>query len=463
MAGVALGLAGGVFADDGGRHQQGLFDLRLKDELWIFDPGVLHQVLPVGVVVHHDRHRLKQRGQALIPGNDLVQSVQKLHVGLALHHAVVLAFDVATAKIGRHLQNILECLHLAGGQPGRERVAVNVAQQRRRDFFLRRGILRHQLVDRLGVCLHKVGGLDDVRRLGCAVVVLHLLRHTSGDVDTIIFQVLQNCAGQVGQGSALGACHRDDLGGVAGGDTLEPAAQTAAVVNDVVHRLEERRVAAVDHLVIAARCAGHFYHSIDDRAHGVHLVRRQLADQLVGLCLDLQLLAQQFRRSTVGIGDRRLGHRDILERQHVRVVIQRAGLGQSQLAFLAADPVGHGFCDLIQLVIGDLLVHRLNGDSNRNDALTIFFVDLIVKIDVGVAVDLALGLVQHGAAHVGPVGRIAVHLLFQRLNVPDQRFALLFFGDVQVLVALAQLINFQTILALHRERIGDIHRCVELF
>jgi len=72
VAGVALGLAGGVFADDGGRHQQGLFDLRLKDELRIFDSGVLHQVLPVGVVVHHDRHRLKQWGQALIPGNDLV-------------------------------------------------------------------------------------------------------------------------------------------------------------------------------------------------------------------------------------------------------------------------------------------------------------------------------------------------------------------------------------------------------
>ena len=79
------------------------------------------------------------------------------------------------------------------------------------------------------------------------------------------------------------------------------------------------------------------------------------------------------------------------------------------------------------------------------------------------AVDLALCLVQHGAAHVGPVGRIAVHLLFQRLNVPDQRFALLFFGDVQVLVALAQLINFQAVLALHRQRVGDVHGGVELF
>ena len=78
-------------------------------------------------------------------------------------------------------------------------------------------------------------------------------------------------------------------------------------------------------------------------------------------------------------------------------------------------------------------------------------------------VDLTFRLVQHGAAHVRPVGGVAVHLLFQRVDVPHQRLALLLFAQIQVLVALAQLVNFQAVLAFHRQGIGDVHRGVELF
>ena len=222
------------------------------------------------------------------------------------------------------------------------------------------------------------------------------------------------------------------------------------------------RVAAIDHLVVAARRTGHLDHRADHRVYGLHLVGGQLAVQLVQFGFDLQLLAQQIRRSTVGIGDRRLGHRDILQRQDARIVVQRAGLGGGQL-LLAAGLTGHGLRDLVQLVVGHLLVHRLDRDSHGNDALAVFFVDFVVKINVGVAVDLALGLVQHSAAHVGPVGGVAVHLLFQRLDVPDQRLAFLLFREIKVLVALAQLINFQAVLALHRQRVGDVHGGVELF
>ena len=62
-----------------------------------------------------------------------------------------------------------------------------------------------------------------------------------------------------------------------------------------------------------------------------------------------------------------------------------------------------------------------------------------------------------------PVGGVAVHLLFQRVDVPHQRLALLLFAQIQVLVALAQLVNFQAVLAFHRQSIGDVHRGVELF
>ena len=223
------------------------------------------------------------------------------------------------------------------------------------------------------------------------------------------------------------------------------------------------RVAAVDHFVISARRSGHLDHGADDGMHGLHLISGQFSCQLIQLCLDLQLLTQHFRRSTVGIRDRCLGHRDILQRQDIRVIVQSAGLCQRQLVFLAAHLARHGFGDLVQLVIRDLLVHRLDRDSDGNDALAIFFVDLIVKINVGVSVDLTFRLVQHRAADMGPVGRVAVHLFFQRFNVPDEWLALLLFRQVEILVALAQLINLQAILALHRERIGDVHCCVELF
>ena len=223
------------------------------------------------------------------------------------------------------------------------------------------------------------------------------------------------------------------------------------------------RVAAVNHLVISARRSGHLDHGADNGMHSLHLIGGQFSCQLIQLCLDLQLLTQHFRRSTVGIRDRCLRHRNILQRQDIRVIVQSAGLCQRQLVFLAAHLARHGFGDLVQLIIRDLLVHRLDRDGDGNDALAVFFVDLIVKIDVGVSVDLTFRLVQHRAADMGPVGCVAVHLLFQRFNVPDERLALLLFRQVEILVALAQLINLQAILALHRERIGDVHCCVELF
>ena len=141
------------------------------------------------------------------------------------------------------------------------------------------------------------------------------------------------------------------------------------------------RIAAIDHLVVAARRTGHLDHRADHRVYG--LVGGQLAVQLVQLGFDLQLLAQQIRRSTVGIGDRRLRHRDILQRQDARIVVQRAGFGRGQL-LLAAGLAGHGLRDLVQLVVGHLLVHRLDRDSHGNDALAVFFVDFVVKINVGV-------------------------------------------------------------------------------
>ena len=64
---------------------------------------------------------------------------------------------------------------------------------------------------------------------------------------------------------------------------------------------------------------------------------------------------------------------------------------------------------------------------------------------------------------MGPVGRIAVHLLFQRLNVPDQRLALFLLGEIKILVALAQLVDLDAVLALHRQCVGDVHCRVELF
>ena len=64
---------------------------------------------------------------------------------------------------------------------------------------------------------------------------------------------------------------------------------------------------------------------------------------------------------------------------------------------------------------------------------------------------------------MGPVGRVAVHLLFQRLDAPHQRFAFFLLFEVEVLVALAQLVDLDTVLALHRQCVGDVHCRVELF
>ena len=239
---------------------------------------MLYLLFPVSVIVHHHGHGLIQRGQALVAGNDLVQCVEELHIGLAFHHAVVLTFDVAAAKIGRHLQNIVECLHLAGRQPGGQSIAVDVAQQRRHDLLFRGGILGHQLVDRLGIGLHKVGHLNDIRLLGRGIVAAQRLRHAGSNVHTVIFQIIQNGLGQIRQGGALRAGHRNDPGRVAGGCTLKPTAQSAAVVDNVVHGLEEMRVAAIDHLVVAARRTGHLDHRADHRVYGLHLVGGQLAD-----------------------------------------------------------------------------------------------------------------------------------------------------------------------------------------
>ena len=296
-------------------------------------------------------------------------------------------------------------------------------------------------------------------RLG--VLLAQLFDPDACHIQAVILEVVHDGFVQIGHRGTLGAGRGDDLGGVAARYALKPAAQALAVVDDVVHRLEEYRVAAVDHFV--ARRTGHPHHRVNKHMHGVQFFRRQHQSQLIQLGLDAQLLGHQLRRCTVGVGDRRLGHRDIIQRQNVRIIVQSSGLGHLQGGGLFAQALAAQLGDLVQLLVGHLLIDRLNGDRDGNDALAVFFIHGIVEQDVRLAVDLAFGFVQHGAAHVGPVGRVAVHLFFQRLDAPHERFAFFLFLEVKILVTLAQLVNFDAVLALHRQCVGDVHCRVELF
>ena len=68
-----------------------------------------------------------------------------MHVGLALDHAVVLAFDVAAAEIGGHLHDVLQRFLLAAGKAGFQVLVIAEFFQRGDHRLFGGGVLRRQL------------------------------------------------------------------------------------------------------------------------------------------------------------------------------------------------------------------------------------------------------------------------------------------------------------------------------
>ena len=81
--------------------------------------------------------------------------------------------------------------------------------------------------------------------------------------------------------------------------------------------------------------------------YGVQLLGGQHQGQLIQLGLHTQLLGHQVGCGSVGVGDGRLGHRDIVQGQNVRIIVQSACLSHFQGGRFFAQTLAAQFGDLV--------------------------------------------------------------------------------------------------------------------